>query len=493
MKVHTLVPAAVVAVAAVLVLVVTPRIVRESTHARVEAEMVAAKSRLSKTTVLEELNQATRDIASVVEPSVVSLHATGLQAARSGTRSFTTAGSGWVYDIDGHIVTNAHVVDGASRIEAQLSTGQIVQAELIGLDLKTDIAVLRIGSEDLTPAQRSLDIPTQGDMVFAFGSPFEFRFSMSAGIVSGIGRTAGLSDVDYENFIQVDAAINPGNSGGPLTDVYGRVIGMNTAIATGRGNSLGQGQFGGIGLAIPMDIIEFVVAQLIEKGEVEKGFSGIAVQPVAAIIPPQMRDPLFRCIVERYEAAGSVITRIVPDSPADRAGLRIGDVIVSIDGTRATEPERVYSLIGTRAPGQALQFEVWRPVPEENRGETLQFDVLLVKRDPRIEAGAIAETLRNFGFERLVTATKEACGARGAAFRRGVLVDAITLKSQFDGVIPPGAVITAVGGHAIGSVEEFYVRLGRSYEMHRGLGRMSTVLTVAFPDGTQSDFEIPLR
>ena len=491
MKVQTLVPAVIVALAAVLVLFVTPRIVRESTKARIEVEAVAAHKRLSKTTVLEEMSQATRDIAAVVEPSVVSLHASGLQASRGGPREFATAGSGWIYDVAGHVVTNAHVVDGTIRIEAQLSSGRIVPAELIGLDLKTDIAVLRIEEDDLIPAQRSLDLPTQGDMVFAFGSPFEFRFSMSAGIVSGIGRTAGLSDVDYENFIQVDAAINPGNSGGPLADVYGRVIGMNTAIATGRGNSLGQGQFGGIGLAIPMDIIEFVVDQIIFKGEVEKGFSGIAVQSVMEITPPQMRDPQFRCIVEHYGADGVVITRVTPDSPADRAGVRMGDVIVALDGQKVTAAEQVFSIIGTRAPGQAVSFEVWRPLPETKGGDRMNFDVLLAKRDPRLDAGDIAEILRQFGFERLVTATPESCGARGAPFRRGVLVDAVASDSQVQGVIPPGSVMIALAGQPVSSLEEFYIRLGRTASARRG--RTMVVITIVTPDGTQSDFEIPIR
>ncbi len=493
MKIQTLAPAAIVAAAAALVLIVTPRLVKESTKARIEAEAVAAQKRLSRTTVLEELSQATRDVASLVGPSVVSLQASGLQASRRGPLSFTNAGSGWIYDVDGYVVTNAHVVDGSARIEAQLSSGEVVAAELIGLDLKTDIAVLRIEHEDLTPAQRSADMPTQGDMVFAFGSPFGFRFSMSAGIVSGIGRSAGLSDVDYENFIQVDAAINPGNSGGPLTDIYGRVIGMNTAIATGRGNSLGQGQFGGIGLAIPMDIIEFVVSQIIEKGEVEKGFSGIAVQPVGEIQPPQMRDPLFRCIVEHFGADGAVITRITPESPAELAGLKLGDVIVSLDGHRVTAEEQVFSLIGTRAPGQAVSFEVWRPNPDGTGGERLNVEVLLAKRDPRMDAADIAETLREAGLERLLTATPEACGARGVAFCRGVLVDAVSDDSQIDGVILPGSVIVALGGQTISSLEEFYIRLGRATATVRRPGRLTTVITIVAPDGKRRDYEIPIR
>ncbi|MEY4786720.1 MAG: putative periplasmic serine endoprotease DegP-like precursor, partial [Planctomycetota bacterium] len=237
MKIQTLLPATIVAIAAVVVLVATPQAIRSLSQAKVDAEVVAARSRLTRSNALEEVNQATRDIAKIVEPSVLSLSASGSQKGRAGGSQVST-GSAWIYDVYGHIVTNGHVVDSAERIDVQLHNGKIVQAQLIGLDLKTDIAVLRIEADDLTPAQRSIDIPTQGDMVFVFGSPFDFRFSMSAGIVSGIGRSAGLSEVDYENFIQVDAAINPGNSGGPLTDIYGRVIGMNTAIATGRGSTL---------------------------------------------------------------------------------------------------------------------------------------------------------------------------------------------------------------------------------------------------------------
>ena len=493
MKVQTLLPAAVVGIAAVLVIIATPRAVRSLTQARVEAELVAAKGRLSRSNALEELNQATRDIASVVEPSVLSLSAEGSQAGRGGGRPFLNTGSAWVYDVYGHIVTNGHVVDGADRIDVQLHSGQIVQAQLIGLDLKTDIAVLRIDADELIPAQRSIDIPTQGDKVFAFGSPFDFRFSMSAGIVSGVGRSAGLSDVDYENFIQVDAAINPGNSGGPLTDIYGRVIGMNTAIATGRGSTLGQGQFGGIGLAIPMDIIEFVVGQLIATGEVAKGFSGVAVQPVNSILAPQMRDPVFRFVAEHFNADGAVVTRITPGSPAERAGLKVGDVITVIDGVRIIEADNVPSVIGTRKPGQTIEFQVWRPQLEQGRGEEMKFAVELIKRDPQMEAVDIADILRNYGFAKLATSTQESCGSLGVPHRRGVIVQEVTPESKLDGIVPAGSIIVAIGGQSIGNIEEFYVRLGRGAVTRRGIGRTSAILTIALPSGTLGDFDIPLR
>ncbi len=492
MKIQTLVPAAIVAVAALLVLVVTPRAVRSLGQARIDAERVAAKGRLGEHNALEELNQATRDVASIVEPSVLSLTAKGSDSPRGGAPLFNT-GSAWVYDVYGHIVTNGHVVDGAQSIDVQLSTGQIVGAQLVGIDLKTDIAVLRIEADDLTPAQRSIDIPTQGEMVFAFGSPFDFRFSMSAGIVSGIGRSAGLADVDYENFIQVDAAINPGNSGGPLCDIYGRVIGMNTAIATGRGSTLGQGQFGGIGLAIPMDIIEFVVSQLIEIGEVEKGFSGVAVQSVSSILAPQLRDPLFRCIAEHFTADGAVVTRVSAASPAELAGIRVGDVITSIDGVKTGDAGRVPSIIGTRRPGQTVEFHIWRPHPEEGGGREMTLAVALTKRDPQVEAADLADLLRRYGFAKLATSTSEACAALEVPHRRGVLVQEVTPGSNLAGIVPAGAIIVAVGGQSVGNVEEFYVRLARGALSRRSISRASAVLSIALPTGTLGEFEIPLR
>src|SRR5690606_400198 len=166
----------------------------------------------------EQLNQAGRDLAMIVEPSVVHVSTSARIQDRSGTAAqVTSSGSGWVYDEQGHIVSNAHVVDGADQIQVQLYTGEYYDADVVGIDLRSDIAVLKIPARHLVPAQRSsMENVEQGEFVFAFGSPFDFRFSMSAGIVSGLGRSAGLTDIEYENFIQVDAAINPGNSGGPL-------------------------------------------------------------------------------------------------------------------------------------------------------------------------------------------------------------------------------------------------------------------------------------
>ena len=271
-RIEFLGPSLVVLAAAGVLLFVGPTAVRQVSQGMVASQMSSAEARLHSGSILDQMSQASRDVAVLVEPSVVHVSSAGIMSGRGGGRTFNNSGSGWVYDAAGHIVTNAHVVEGATRLEVQLFDGERREAKLLGADLRTDIAVLQVDAQGLVPAQREAQDPQQGDMVFAFGSPFDFRFSMSNGIVSGVGRAAGISEIEYENFIQTDAAINPGNSGGPLTNTKGHVVGMSTAIATGRGNGVSQGQFSGIGLAIPISMIDNVVDQLIDHGEVIKGY-----------------------------------------------------------------------------------------------------------------------------------------------------------------------------------------------------------------------------
>jgi serine protease Do len=268
---------------------------------------------------------------------------------------------------------------------------------------------------------------------------------------------------------------------------------MNTAIATGRGGALGQGQFAGIGLAIPMDIIENVVGQIIEKGEVEKGFVGVGVLPVNAIAGAQVRDPAFRCVAQHFDGQGAVINRISPDSPAELAGLQVGDVITAIDGTKITDSSRVPALIGTRRPGQVVRFDVWRPIPAESRGEMREIEVALVRRAPESDAGEFAMLLRELGMARMATASKESCAAANVPYVRGVLLEDVAEGSAAAGVLPEGAVIVAVEGQSVGNLEEFYVRVRRLVNPTQRTMRPALVLTVALPQGGYRDVEVPLR
>ncbi len=316
-------------------MVVLPSFVRHVEFERSGARVERAALHLAPGApgdILQQFSNATRAVARRMRPSVV--HVSSAHPGEGRQRwEFIGNGSGWVWDTAGHVVTNHHVVDGASRIEVQFHDGAVHEAQLVGSDPLTDIALLKVGGMSLIPTTRHPDFRDveQGDLVFAFGSPLDFRFSMSSGLVSGMGRSAGIManrwQDGYEDFIQVDAAINPGNSGGPLTDAQGRVIGMNTAIATRHEGPDGEGRFSGIGLAIPLPMIESVVGQLLKTGDVRKGFLGISVA--------EPNQPLGQ-LGGRGAPAGLVVAETID-------GLPVGTVIV------ACNDERVFTSDAFRA------------------------------------------------------------------------------------------------------------------------------------------------
>ncbi len=483
-----IVPSVVVLVTALLVLALGPSAVRRISHAHVDAQIVRASSRLSDGGILEQFSAAARDVALVVEPSVVYISTRSpVRDARGVIAELTATGSGWVYDHDGHIISNAHVVDGADRIEVQLHTGSPVPAELVARDLRTDIAVLRVRHALLHPAQRGLSEDVrQGDLVFAFGSPFEFRFSMSSGIVSGLGRSTGQTDILYENYIQVDAAINPGNSGGPLTDARGRVIGMNTAIATSRNTLGGQGQFSGIGLAIPLSMIEAVADKLIRTGEADRGFMGVTVVEFNHILRRALN----------YDGAGFLIQDVVPGSPADRSGLRRNDVITHLDGRALGERDRIPVIIATKSPGDVVSARLWRQNGDADGGVEVDVEIELDRYDPVLQSPELTRGLREFGLVGLETATMQRSTEIGIPFVRGVLISEVWAGSDADELFQEGATIIAVNDLPVLTLDDLYVR---SERVLRGDANPSSavitstlVLTVRTPTGQTRRIRVPL-
>jgi S1-C subfamily serine protease len=276
-------------------------------------------------------------------------------------------GSGFVIDKSGHIVTNAHVVEGARKIEVSFSNRDKVEARLVGQDPSTDLAVLKVDvdARALTPLQLgNSDAARVGDSVVAIGNPLGLERSVTAGIVSALHRPlTAPNDFTIDDVIQTDAAINSGNSGGPLLGANGRVIGVNTAIATG--NTGARGNIG-IGFAVPINTVRDVASQLIGRGRVEHPFLGVGAQAIDKEIAE-----LFNLPVEK----GLLVVRVFEGSGADKAGLRAGDtevvvagesyrlggdVIVEVDGEALETPQELSQAVSAKKPGDKVTVEAYR-------------------------------------------------------------------------------------------------------------------------------------
>src|SRR2546426_3345223 len=259
-------------------------------------------------------------------------------------------GSGVIVTRDGYVLTNNHVVEGAQDIRVTLGDRREFTARLVGADSKTDIAVLKLpaGSFSIIPLGDSKRVDV-AEVVLAIGNPFGLSQTVTQGIVSAVGR-ADLGIADYEDFIQTDAPINPGNSGGALVDARGALIGINTAIFSQTGGSQG------IGFAVPVNMARQVMEQLVRRGRLTRGYLGVSLQEVT---PALARG--LGVSVER----GVIVGDVAPDSPAARAGLKRGDVILAVDGTPVDDVGRLRNLIAGTAPGTTLKLTVLRDGREQ--------------------------------------------------------------------------------------------------------------------------------
>ncbi len=260
-------------------------------------------------------------------------------------RSMTALGSGFVISADGDIVTNNHVIDGASKVEVKLPDGREFTAEVVGADKQTDLALLRIKADKALPFVKFGDSDTlrRGNVVLAVGNPFGLGGTVTAGIVSAHHRN--INSGPYDNFIQTDAAINRGNSGGPLFNTNGEVVGVNTAIYSPNGGSVG------IGFAIPSNLTREIVAQLKAHGKVERGWLGVQIQLVSPEIAQAMGLD---------KPHGALVAVVTPDSPAAKAGLHQGDVIVSYDGKAIKEMRDLPRMVAATPVGKSVSIELLR-------------------------------------------------------------------------------------------------------------------------------------
>src|SRR5882762_3964697 len=257
----------------------------------------------------------------------------------------SSLGSGVIVSASGYVLTNHHVVEAADEIEVALADGKKLLAKVVGNDPETDLAVLRVNADNL-PAITfgSSDALRVGDVVLAIGNPFGVGQTVTGGIVSALGRT-GLGINTFENFIQTDAAINPGNSGGALVDASGNLIGINTAIFSRSGGSMG------IGFAIPVSTAKMVLEQIVKSGSVTRGWIGVEVQEIT---PP---------VAESFKLGGTrgaLIAGVLRGGPADKAGIKPGDVLLEVQGKPVADPAAMLNLIAALAPGSAATMKVKR-------------------------------------------------------------------------------------------------------------------------------------
>jgi serine protease Do len=420
----------------------------ESGRARAAAKELA---RLDGQGAVSQASSLFRLATTAVSPAVVNVqsfrgggglgpHGLPLGGA-SGNREAPASelGSGVVVDrVNGYVVTNHHVVEGADRIVVRLGPRHDVPAKLVGADPKTDLAVLQVKADLKIQAEwGDSDKLAIGDWVLAIGSPLGFDHSVTAGIVSATERN-DLRIAEYESFIQTDAAINPGNSGGPLIDLAGKVIGINTAIITQSGG------YEGIGLAIPSSLARRIVEDLIKNGKVVRGYLGVAILPVDDELVKSLKLP---------ENRGVLITSVLPDGPAGAAKLKAGDVIVKLAGRNVDDPTSLRYVTAELGAGVQVPLVYYRDGDER----TADVTIARVPTNPQIEP---------FGFW-----VREVPGGPGGK-ATVVEVDRVAPGSPaYTAGLRPGMAVMAVDKTPVQSALQL-LSIARGYDPTRGLPLM---------------------
>jgi serine protease Do len=350
----------------------------------------------------------------------------------------TGEGSGFIVSNDGYILTNAHVVDSASRVTVTLTSRSEYTARVIGVDEASDVAVLKIDAKNL-PTVRIGDATRlkPGEWVVAIGSPFGFENSVTAGIVSATARRLpSETSTNYVNFIQTDVAVNPGNSGGPLFNLAGEVVGINSQIISNSGN------YAGLSFAIPIDVANGVREQLVKNGRVSRGRIGVSIQPVTASLAQSYGLDRPR---------GAAVSSVESGGPADKAGLKAEDVILRVNGRVVEESSEVPPLIAAVRPGATAQLEVWRDRSSRN--------VNVVVEELK-ETGRVARTERSSpsggrSIDRLGLSVRELSAEEKQQLRTdGSVVVEDSAGAAAEAGIRSGDVILRAGGGRVGSVED---------------------------------------
>ena len=383
---------------------------------------------------------------------------------RPGGRSFTTGqGSGFFISADGFAVTNNHVVDKAESVEITTDDGKVYNAKVIGTDPRTDLALIKVdGGSNFPFAKLADNSPRIGDWVLAVGNPFGLGGTVTAGIVSARGRDIGAGP--YDDFIQIDAPVNKGNSGGPTFDVEGHVVGVNTAIFSPSGGSVG------IAFAIPASTVNTVIAQLKDKGSVTRGWIGVQIQPVTKDIADSLG-------LKKEE--GALVAEPQANGPAAKAGIEAGDVILSVDGNPIRNARELARIIGNMAPKASAKVVVFRKGSEKTL--TLTLGELPAQRDANAAASSGDRETPNSDLAHLGLTLAPASKVAGSS-TDGVVVTGVDRNGTASELgFKTGDVILEVGGKVVNAPAD----VRKAFADARTDGKRTVLMRVKSGEGTR--------
>jgi serine protease Do len=443
-------------------------------------EALAARQELR---TIGDLSKAFEEVATAMKPSVVNIRAVKIVAGASVLRGTPDqddmlrrffgdeffkrfhgrpmpeegfrqqgTGTGVIVSADGYILTNAHVARDADELTVTLLNNKDYKAKVVGTDDKTDIAVLKVDAKGLVPAALGdSDEIRVGEWVVAVGSPFGLTQTVTQGIISAKGR-ANVGISDYEDFIQTDAAINPGNSGGPLVNLRGEVIGINTAIVSGSGGSVG------IGFAVPINMAKTVMDGLMKNGKIERGYLGVNIQ--------NLTEELAKSF--DYDGTkGVLIGDVTPNSPAAKAGLKAGDIITHLNGKEMEDMNQLRNAVAATPPGTKVDVEVFRD------GKNKTVEVALGELEGKVHMARGTDQSEDLGIT-VRELTRDEAKQLKDENAKGVLVIEVKPGSLADKAgIRAGDVITAVGGKSVTSVDELHAAI-KHQDVKKGV-RMQVV------------------
>ncbi|TAN44875.1 MAG: DegQ family serine endoprotease [Nitrospirae bacterium] len=444
----------------------------------------AAAAEQQSAEILAKLGDAMANIAEKAKPAVVNISTTktvkppanpffddlfsrrffGEGAGAPQKRKVMNLGSGIIASSDGYILTNNHVIEGAEDIVVRLHDNREVKGRVAGIDSKTDIAVIKINETNLpTMEWGDSEKLRVGEIVFAIGNPFGLSSTITMGIVSALGRS-GMGITDYEDFIQTDAAINPGNSGGALVSIKGELIGLNTAILSRSGG------YQGIGFAIPANMLKNIMDGILNQGKVSRGWLGVQIQPLTAELSKQFN---------LKDENGALLVDVVEGGPADKAGLKRGDVITEYDGRKIENPSLFKNMVASTRPGKTVRVRLVRD------GSTLTTTVVVGELQGEQEAVAVQQadnSLKGVGVQDL---TEEHLKKMNITKKlKGVVVTEIEPQSPAQGILAAGDIILEINRRLVTGSKDYQ-------SVVSGIDKTQNILVLIVRGGVSQYITVP--